>query len=104
MDQVLKRTTTDKWHGLGTNLDPHDLPPGAARVQKNLRLTVPGELGVRKGIRGLDGSNLTEGVEDFSTDNQIIELYDYQVPTNGMLVYQLRSGEIKVLRDAEIGS
>ena len=37
--------------GLVTNLDPHDLPPGAAQVQINVVSIVSGELQVRLGIK-----------------------------------------------------
>jgi len=37
--------------GLITNMDPNDLPPGAAQVQINIVSVVAGELQVRQGIK-----------------------------------------------------
>ena len=39
--------------GLVTKADPLDLPPGAAKDQRNAISTVPGELNVRPGVRQL---------------------------------------------------
>jgi hypothetical protein len=37
--------------GLVNNMDPRDLPPGVADVQKNLLSRIRGQLTVRRGLR-----------------------------------------------------
>jgi len=40
-----------EWPGLITNVDPRDIPPGAAEIQVNATVVVPAELQVRLGLR-----------------------------------------------------
>lgn len=42
---------SNEFTGLITNMDPRDLPPGAAEEQLNATCVVMGELRVRMGIR-----------------------------------------------------
>lgn len=39
------------WRGLMSNVDPHDLPPGATVEQVNITNIRPGMLTVREGFR-----------------------------------------------------
>lgn len=41
----------DQWVGLASNVDPHNLPPGANVEQVNLTVLKAGELRCREGLK-----------------------------------------------------
>ena len=50
-DPAKPQVTISDFPGILTNVDPRDLPPGAAEEQVNAVALVYGELAVRRGIR-----------------------------------------------------
>lgn len=50
-DEPDKSVQIRKFAGLVLKTDIHDLPPGAAQKQINVRSDRPGELNVRRGMR-----------------------------------------------------
>lgn len=57
MDKPPATVTMGDFPGLMTNVDPRDLPPGAAYEQVNCCSIITGELTVRAGLRQVSFEN-----------------------------------------------
>lgn len=77
--------------GRVSNLDPQDLPPGAAQSQVNVSTNVPGRLLPRLGIAPLEFSNAAAADAGART----LSAYLYQTPGAEIVVYHLSNGKIK---------
>ena len=81
----------NKWPGLMTNADPHNLPAGAAQEQVNIQSLVPGQADVRKGIQR--DPNFSGSVAQ-----EIITVYRYTHALGDFLVTVDTNGYIKAIK------
>ena len=85
----------NKWPGLMSNVDPHNLPAGAAQEQVNIQSLVPGQADVRKGIQK-DASFSDSGTDD------IITVYRYAHALGDFLVTVDTHGDIKAIKGGKV--
>jgi hypothetical protein len=93
MRRIRSKVDYRDFHGLVTNVDPQDRPPGSTVIQDNITCITPGELRVRKGMRDVvwagDGSNLTL---NGTTDGAFVTTSNYRAAdSNGTVVCRFKT-------------
>ena len=94
-DSPKSSVDVNKWPGLMTNVDPHDLPAGAAQEQVNIQSLVLGQADVRKGIQR-DASFSDSGA------HEIITVYRYTHALGDFLVTVDTNGDVKARKGSVV--